>query len=52
VSADRVVLDAFPDAGQVADEADGTADVLIVAADVAVPFQPSSTSAMRSKVIW
>src|SRR5712691_3174284 len=36
VGAGRVVLGAFPDPGQVADEADGAADVLVVAAEVAV----------------
>jgi hypothetical protein len=39
VGAGRVVPGAFPDAGQVADEADGAAGVLVVAAGVAVPVE-------------
>ena len=52
VSAGRVVLGAFADAGQVADEADGAAGVQVVAADVAVPVQRvRATSGMKPEVI-
>ena len=34
-----MVLGAFPDPGQVADEADGAAGVLVVAAEVAVVLE-------------
>ena len=39
VRADRCFLGAFVDAGQVADESDGAAGVLVIAAAVAVLFQ-------------
>ena len=46
-----MVLGAFVDAGQVADEADGAVGVEVVAAVVAVPFQRVQESEMRPRVI-